>query len=88
MKHFATSRFWDCYNRLSSIVKNLADKNFERLKQNPHHPSLRLKKIGKYWSVRSGLHHRALGVDNSDKTGIIWFWIGSHSEYNRLVGKK
>ena len=87
MKHCATSRFWDCYNKLSPVTMSLADKNFELLKQNPRHPSLRLKKIGKYWSVRTGLHHRALGIDAPDKTGIIWFWIGSHSEYDRLVGK-
>jgi len=87
MKHFATSRFWDCYNKLSPVTKNLADKNFELLKQNPRHPSLKLKKIGKYWSVRIGLHYRALGLDAPDESGIIWFWVGSHSEYNRLIGK-
>ena len=88
MKHFATSRFWDYYNKLPSVTKGLADKNFELLKQDPHHPSLRLKKIGKYWSVRTGLRHRALGLDTPDKTAILWFWIGSHSEYDRLIGKK
>jgi hypothetical protein len=87
MKHFATSRFWDCYNKLSPATKSLADKNFALLRQNPHHPSLKLKKIGKYWSVRTGLHYRALGIDTPDETGIIWFWIGSHSEYNRLIAK-
>jgi hypothetical protein len=87
MKHFAASRFWDCYNKLSPVIRSLADKNFELLKQNSRHPSIRLKKIGKYWSVRTGLHHRALGIDAPDKTGIIWFWIGSHSEYDRLIGK-
>ncbi|HUU20309.1 MAG TPA: hypothetical protein VMW72_24385 [Sedimentisphaerales bacterium] len=87
MKHFATSRFWDCYNKLSPVTQSLADKNFALLRQNPHHPSLKLKKIGKYWSVRTGLHYRALGIDTPDETGIIWFWIGSHSEYNRLIAK-
>jgi hypothetical protein len=87
MKHFATSRFWDCYNKLPPVTKSLADKNFELLKQNPHHPSLKLKKIGKYWSVRTGLHYRALGIDTPDETAILWFWIGSHSEYNRLIAK-
>ena len=88
MKYFTTSRFWDCYNKLSPTIKSLSDKNFELLKQNPRHPSLKLKKIDKYWSIRAGLHHRALGVDTPDQIGIIWFWIGTHSEYDHLIGKK
>jgi len=45
---------------------------------------LHLKKIGRYWSVRVGLHFRALGIDVDD--GILWFWIGSHADYDKLVG--
>lgn len=87
MNHFTTHEYWDFYNKLTSIEKNLADKNFALLKINPKHPSLRLKKIGKYWSVRAGLHIRALGVESPLKENIIWFWIGSHSEYERLLKK-
>jgi hypothetical protein len=31
-----------------------------------------------------GLHWRAMGTDV--ETGIQWFWIGSHADYDRLVG--
>ena len=34
-------------------------------------------------SVRVGLGYRALGVRHGDD--ILWFWIGSHAEYDRLV---
>ena len=60
-----------------------ADRAFKLLKANPRHPSLRLKNVGKYYSVRVGLHHRALGVPIND--GILWFWIGSHEEYDRII---
>jgi len=44
---------------------------------------MHFKKVGQHWSARVGLHHRALAVeDNSD---FIWVWIGSHSEYDRLI---
>jgi hypothetical protein len=33
--------------------------------------------------VRVGLRYRALGVEVDD--GIVWFWIGSHSDYDRLL---
>jgi hypothetical protein len=34
--------------------------------------------------VRVGEHYRALGTDV--KKGIYWFWIGPHTEYDRIVG--
>jgi len=68
---------------LPENIKKLADKNFELLKKNPYHPSLHLKKVGKYWSVRVGKKYRAIGIEI--KEGIIWFWIGKHSEYEKIV---
>jgi hypothetical protein len=46
MNHFATPDFWHCYRHLPKEVRDLADKNFVLLRQDPHHPSLRLKKVG------------------------------------------
>jgi len=48
MKHFAGPSFWECYEKLPVDIKNLADKNFEILKQNLHHPSLHFKKVNYY----------------------------------------
>ena len=84
MKHFASSRFWSCYERLPENVRTLADKNFELLKTNPQHPSLHFKKIRQYRSVRIGLAHRALAVEVEN--GLLWFWIGTHAEYDALLG--
>jgi hypothetical protein len=83
VKHRASPRFWRCYQNLPDAIRKLADKNFELLKADPHHPSLHFKKIGELWSVRVGAHYRALGLDQDDT--IVWFWIGSHSEYDKLV---
>jgi len=43
--HFASPDFWFHYQQLPPEIRDLADKNFELLKQNPRHPSLRLKKV-------------------------------------------
>jgi hypothetical protein len=83
MRHFANPSFWDCYRELPASIQELADRNFELLKSNPRHPSLYLKKVGRYWSVRVGRKYRALAVKAEE--GLIWFWIGTHAEYNRLV---
>lgn len=86
MNHTASARFWRCYDGLPSEVRALADKNFSLLKANPAHPSLQFKLIGggKLYSARVGIHYRALGLPRVD--GVHWFWIGSHADYDRLVG--
>ena len=84
MRHFASARFWTLYRALPEEVRLLADKNYELLKADPRHPSLRFKRIGPVWSARVGVHYRVLGHDVPD--GIQWFWIGTHAEYDKLVG--
>jgi hypothetical protein len=70
MKHYATREFWAHYRRLPAEIQQLADKNFALLKQDLHHPSLRLKKVGVYWSARVGLHHRVLGAGKGAGKGV------------------
>jgi hypothetical protein len=64
-------------------VREHADRAFVLLKDDPRHPSLHFKKVGRFWSVRVGLHWRAVGVDAPD--GVLWFWIGAHSEYDNVI---
>lgn len=83
MRHFASPAFWQAYAKLPNAVRTLADKNYALLKESPQHPSLRLKKVGRYWSVRVGLHYRALAAERD--ADLVWFWIGSHSDYDALI---
>jgi hypothetical protein len=83
LTHHASPRFWRCYDALPKHVQQLADKCFDLLKADPTHPSLHFKHVGRYRSVRVGLHYRALGVDVDD--GVLWFWIGTHAEYDDVV---
>ncbi len=83
MKHFASPQFWQHYRQLPTEVRALADKNFQLLKADPRHPSLHFKRIGRLWSARVGAHHRALGLDRPE--GVVWFWIGSHADYDKLL---
>ena len=83
MNHFATPEFWYHYRQLTDDVRALADGCFARLRNDPRHPSLRLKKVGRFWSARVGLHYRALAKDRDE--GLAWFWIGPHDRYDRLI---
>ena len=84
MSHHASKRFWRHFDELEPELQQLARDNYELLRVNPQHPSLHFKRVGKYWSVRIGSDYRALGVDSPE--GILWFWIGPHEEYERLIG--
>jgi hypothetical protein len=86
LNHFTHAKFWEAYAALPLEIQRLADKNYALLRENPSHPSLEFKRIGPLWSVRVGLHYRALGLD--DATGVIWFWIGSHAEYDQILRRR
>jgi hypothetical protein len=83
VNHHASPAFWACCEELPKRVRAIADKSFERLKQDTRHPSLQFKPVGRYWSARVGLDYRALAVPIDD--GFLWFWIGTHAEYGRLI---
>jgi hypothetical protein len=82
--HYAAPSYWRAYHQLPEQVRALADKQFQLLKANPQHPSLHFKRVGRFYSARVGAHYRTLAVDAPD--GILWFWIGTHAEYDRIAG--
>lgn len=86
MKHTASKRFWQCLEALPAEIQTLANRNFAQLKADPSHPSLHFNSVGngQYHSVRVGLYYRALGLQVDG--GVHWFWIGTHAEYDKIVG--
>jgi len=84
LTHHASTEFWACYRSLPQNIQKLADETYARLKQDPSRPSLHFKKIGRFWSARVGAHYRVLAVEAPD--GLVWFWIGTHADYDKLVG--
>jgi hypothetical protein len=83
----ATRRFWALFHALPDDVQQLAIKNYRLWRRDPHHPSLHFRRLqgsADRVSVRVGDHYRALGTLTADT--ITWVWIGTHGEYDRLVG--
>jgi Txe/YoeB family toxin of Txe-Axe toxin-antitoxin module len=83
MIHKTTKRFWKNYWKLKPEIRNLADKAFDLLKKTPSHPSLQFKKVGKLYSVRIDISHRALAY--KDDGDYVWVWIGNHDDYEQLI---
>jgi hypothetical protein len=86
MQSRVVASFWNGYNRLPVAVQKLAMKQYKLWLDDPHHPSVRFKKVGVYWSARITDDYRALGI--MDENTVIWFFLGTHVEYNQVLKGK
>ena len=86
MRSRTTPRFRRAFGKLPRRIQQQAREAYELFLNSPDHPSLRLKRIHSardIFSVRITRAYRALGVREGDL--MIWFWIGSHDEYDALI---
>jgi hypothetical protein len=75
------------YKRLPIDIRKIAKKQYKIFKINPYHSGLHFKKIHSnkpIFSARINYNYRTLGVLSDDNI-IIWFWIGSHSDYDKII---
>jgi hypothetical protein len=87
MNSVVTEDFIACFSRLPAEVREQARRAYQIWRDNPSHSSLRFKPVRGHqglWSVRIGLGWRAIGRRDGDT--VTWFWIGSHADYDGLVG--
>jgi hypothetical protein len=85
MQSLTTRNFWRLFHDLPP-KRSARPSALIVFQENPAHPGLHFKKLegeDNIYSVRIGLGYRALALRKADH--VVWFWIGSHSEYDRLV---
>jgi hypothetical protein len=83
-----TKRFREVLSRLAQEVQNQARSAYKRFAENPYHPGLQFRQVHltlPVYSARVGIHYRAVGTLAGDE--IVWFWIGSHAEYDYLLAQ-
>jgi mRNA-degrading endonuclease RelE of RelBE toxin-antitoxin system len=81
-----TNRFRDALAKLPKDIQRQAQASYKLFSDDPNHPSLRFKKVHTtepIYSARINIDYRALGIVDGEE--IIWFWIGSHAEYDKLL---
>lgn len=86
MNSCTTQSFHDLLSKLPAHVRQQAREAYQLFRQNPLHPGLRFKKVYSdppIYSARVGIGYRALGVLEEDT--VIWYWIGSHANYDKLL---
>jgi mRNA-degrading endonuclease RelE of RelBE toxin-antitoxin system len=86
LKSKTARSFWRAYDKLSPKWRKRAQAAYRTFEEDPSHPGLQFKKVGDnptLYSARVSRDYRALGVLEGDT--IVWFWIGNHEEYDRLL---
>ena len=86
MLSHTTREFRELLSEAPEAVRVKAEAAYRLWAANPAHPSLRFKKVHDtlpIYSVRIDIDWRAVGILRDG--AMIWFWIGSHKEYEKLL---
>ncbi|MCC7316355.1 MAG: hypothetical protein IT419_16190 [Planctomycetes bacterium] len=89
MTSHTTKRFRRLFAELPRDIQESARKAYQIWREDNRHPSLRFKQVipvPPTYSVRITQAYRALGVKAG--SSIVWFWIGSHDDYETLISSK
>lgn len=81
-----TDKFWKVYQKLPTQIRKQAKSSFILFQKDPYHPSLHFKKVHSslpIYSTRISRNYRVLGFKKGEQ--IIWFWIGNHTDYDKLL---
>jgi hypothetical protein len=88
VKSRTTAKFRKGFAELPVSVQEQARAAYRQFIRDPWHPSLRFKPVSPnlpIYSVRIGKGYRAVG--QRDESGVVWFWIGPHAEYDKLLSQ-
>jgi hypothetical protein len=88
VKSLTTAQFRKMFADLPKQVQEQTRKAYLQFKKDPSYPSLRFKKVHPKLPIYSAIinrDYRAVGQLEEDT--VIWFWVGSHAEYNVLLGQ-
>jgi mRNA-degrading endonuclease RelE of RelBE toxin-antitoxin system len=88
VKSRTTAEFRKSFAALPKQVQEQTREAYRQFKENPSYPSLRFKKVHPelpIYSARISNNYRAVG--QLDRDTAIWFWVGSHAEYDRLLSQ-
>jgi hypothetical protein len=73
---------------LPEEVRRQARDAYRQFKRDPWYTSLHFRQVHPrepIYSARITKGYRAVG--QRDKTGVVWFWVGSHAAYDKLLSQ-
>ena len=87
MKSRTTASFRKRFAALAVDVRGQARAAYRLFSANPRHASLHFKQVHRtqpVFSARVGRSYRVVGLLEAGDV-IVWFWIGSHEQYETLI---
>jgi len=81
-----TEPFRQMFSYLPEPIQRQAKKAYKQFQQDPQHPSLHFKLIHStkpIYSVRINIDYHTIGIRTENE--MVWFWIGAHKEYDKLL---
>lgn len=88
MKSHLTPKFHRAFDVLPGNIRDQVPASYKLFHEAPFHLVLDFKKVhadSPLYAMRVGVNYRALGVLKDDL--IVWFWIGSNAEYDKMFAK-
>lgn len=80
--------------RLPESIRALADAAFRTFLANPRHPALRLHPLkdtdrGQHrpGSISVSINRQYGAIYVPDGSTNVWYWIGSHNDYDQFTGR-
>ena len=86
MKSKTTKQFRALLAKLPKEIRRQARHAYRLFRENANHPSLQFKLVHRsepIYSARINIDYRAVAI--VDREVAVWFWIGSHSDYDKLL---
>ena len=86
MRSVTTEGFRKQFRSLPEDVQVRAKQAYRLWITDPRHASLHFRRVHPaepIYSVRIGLHNRGVALVEGELAN--WFWIGSHSDYDKLL---
>lgn len=86
-----TPEYKKIYGKLDPNIKEACKIAFKKWRDNPD--SLTIKPLNKVFgsneavSAEISYSVRALGYHNKKKNAYVWFWVGTHEDYNHKITK-
>jgi len=90
-----TSSFRSLFTALPPSIRSIARKAFRLFQADPMHPSLRNHALTTTGAGRHIVGSRSVSITMSyraiyfiDGETNVWYWIGTHADYDSFVGRK
>lgn len=86
MRSKTTVQFRKRFAALPEEIQEQAREAYHRFQRDPYYKGLRFKRVhsrAPLYSARISKGYRAVGQRDGDL--IVWFWVGSHADYDKLL---